>query len=121
RLLQDLAIRHLGAIDLEGRRFLAGNAAQFQGDERDVVFLTMVDRSEGSPLSMRRDDMFKQRYNVAASRARDQLWLVHSLDPARHLREEDLRRQLINYVRDPGARARMLAQAEARAESPFEQ
>ena len=42
---------------------------------------------------------FKQRYNVAASRARDQLWLVHSLDPRRDLQAGDLRRRLIEHVR----------------------
>ena len=30
--------------------------------------------------SDRSDDMFKKRWNVAVSRARDQLWVVHSFD-----------------------------------------
>ena len=43
--------------ELEKRKFLCGNAAQFQGDERDVVFLSLVDspHPEG-PLPMRNDD-----------------------------------------------------------------
>ena len=65
---------------------------------------------------------FKQRYNVAASRAKDQLWLVHSLDPARDLQPGDLRRRLIEHVRDPG-RPRKSAPGDAarRAQSPFEE
>jgi hypothetical protein len=34
------------------------------------------------------DDMFKKRFNVAASRARDQMWVVHSLDPSVDLKRE---------------------------------
>jgi very-short-patch-repair endonuclease len=80
---------------------LCGNPAQFQGDERDVIFLSVVDSSDGGVLRVREEPMFKQRFNVAASRARDQLWVVHSLDPRRNLRPGDLRRRLIEYAEDP--------------------
>jgi very-short-patch-repair endonuclease len=119
-LIQDLAARHVGAVELERRHFVAGNSAQFQGDERHVMLLSMVDTPQNGPLAMRQTPAFKQRYNVAASRAKDQLWLIHSLDPSRDLKEGDLRRRLIGYIRDPGARRRALRQAEAKAESPFE-
>jgi very-short-patch-repair endonuclease len=106
--------------DLERRRFVAGNPAQFQGDERDVVFLSMVDVSEAQPLPLQERLSFKQRYNVAASRARDQLWLVHSLEPHRDLQMVDLRRRLIEHVRDPeGMRAG--ERERRRVQSPFEQ
>ncbi len=118
--IQELASRLIGAVELERRRFAAGNPAQFQGDERDVVFLSMVDAPTGSPLTMKQSQAFKQRYNVAASRARDQLWLVHSLDPAQDLQEGDLRRRLIDHVRDPSATKRALMRAEGRAESTLE-
>ncbi|MGH7501989.1 MAG: AAA domain-containing protein [Longimicrobiales bacterium] len=118
--IQDTTISLVGAVELESRRFIAGNPAQFQGDERHVMFLSMVDSPADHPLSMRQTDLFKQRYNVAASRARDQLWLIHSLDPGRDLQELDLRRLLIEHVRDPGAKRRQLQRAVARAESPFE-
>lgn len=119
-LIQDLAATLIGAVELERRRFISGNAAQFQGDERHVIFLSMVDTPTGRPLPLRQMDMFKQRYNVAASRAKDQLWLVHSLDPARDLKVGDLRKTLIDYVRNPGARRRAVQRAQRRAESPFE-
>ena len=80
---------------------LCGNPAQFQGDERDVIFLSLVDSSDGGVLRVREEPMFKQRFNVAASRARDQMWVVHSLDPRSHLRPGDLRRRLIEYAEDP--------------------
>ncbi|HEX7942729.1 MAG TPA: AAA domain-containing protein, partial [Gemmatimonadaceae bacterium] len=119
-LIQDLAVRSIGAVELERRRFVAGNSAQFQGDERHVIFLSMVDTPNGGMLSLQQRPAFKQRYNVAASRAKDQLWLVHSLDPDRDLKAGDLRRTLIEYVRDPGARRRAAEVAARRAESPFE-
>lgn len=120
-LIQELALQVVGAVELEARRFAAGSAAQFQGDERDVMLLSMVDTSTGVPLALRQSDIFKQRYNVAASRAKDQLWLVHSLDPERDLKDGDLRRELIAHSRDPEARLRNEREALARAESPFEE
>jgi very-short-patch-repair endonuclease len=119
-LIHELAVSLVDAVELEKRRFVAGNAAHFQGDERHVMFLSMVDAPVGTPLRMSQLDATKQRFNVAASRAKDQLWLVHSLDPGRDLQPGDLRRRLIEYVREPGARRRELQRAQSRAESPLE-
>ncbi len=99
---------------------LCGNPAQFQGDERDVVFLSMVDSSDGGVLRLREEPMFKQRFNVAASRARDQMWVVHSIDPRSHLKPGDLRRRLIEYSEDPYRVLKALESVEAATESPFE-
>jgi very-short-patch-repair endonuclease len=104
----------------ERHRFLCGTSAQFQGDERDVVFLSVVDTPTGSPLRFRDDQMFKQRYNVAASRARDQMWVIHSLNVQTDLRSGDLRRRLIEHALDPSALVRLLEDKEKRTESPFE-
>ena len=121
QLIQQLTVNLVGAVELTGRRFVAGNPAQFQGDERDVVLLSMVDAPTGAPQRMRQEPLLKQRYNVATSRAKDQLWLVHSLDPGRDLQPGDLRRRLIEHVRDPGAARRAFEEAQRRAESPFEE
>jgi very-short-patch-repair endonuclease len=119
-LIHQLALQVLGAVTLERHHFTAGNAAQFQGDERDVMFLSMVDSPTGGVLRLRQDDTLKQRYNVAASRAKNQLWLVHSLDPSRDLHSTDLRRRLIEHVRAPSARRDATQSAQYRAESTFE-
>jgi very-short-patch-repair endonuclease len=81
---------------------LCGNAFQFQGDERDVMFLSLVDSPADLPLPMRQRDEARKVFNVAASRARDQLWLVHSLDPGRDLKAGDLRVRLIEHVENAG-------------------
>jgi very-short-patch-repair endonuclease len=115
RLSPDVFARH---------RLLCGNAAQFQGDERDIVFLSMVD---GPPddgqlrmLDAGPKDLYKKRYNVAVSRARNQLWVVHSLDVDRHLKSGDLRRRLLNHAHDPQALLREMEVQGSRVDSPFE-
>jgi very-short-patch-repair endonuclease len=65
-------------------------------------------------------DVFKKRYNVAVSRARDQLWVVYSIDPDAHLKSGDLRRRLIEHACDPQALLRAIEQGGARTDSPFE-
>ena len=64
--------------------------------------------------------MIKKRYNVAASRARDQLWVVHSFDPDHHLQAKDIRLKLLQHVQDPSACLRANEREVGRAESPFE-
>lgn len=121
KLIMDLAISKLSAQQIEALNFISGNSAQFQGDERDIIILNMVSSPEGRPLRILTDDRFRQRYNVAASRAKDQLWLIHSLDPDLDLKGEDLRRGLIAHVRDPDARERVEREKLSLAESPFEE
>jgi very-short-patch-repair endonuclease len=111
---------HLPPSEYARRRIVCGNPAQFQGDERDVMFLSLVDSPAGGPLAMRDQPLFKKRYNVAASRARDQMWVVHSLDPAVDLKPGDLRRRLIEHALDPESTAQRLEQVEQRVESEFE-
>jgi very-short-patch-repair endonuclease len=112
--------RVVPAEELRRRRLLCGNAAQFQGDERDVMFLTLVDLPENGPLPLREQEMFKQRFNVAASRAKDQMWVVHSLDPKVDLKPGDLRRRLIEHAEDPGVLLRRLEEGHRRVESELE-
>jgi very-short-patch-repair endonuclease len=92
---------HLAPDVYERHRLLCGTSAQFQGDERDVVFVSVVDAPAHGTLNFRDQQMFKQRYNVAASRARDQMWVVHSLDPQTDLQPGDLRRRLIEHALAP--------------------
>ena len=103
--IQQIILKRIDPIIIEQRRILCGDASHFQGDERDVIFLSLVDSNEGDgPLSMAgegADQSRKQRYNVAASRAKDQLWVIHSLDYTRDLKSGDLRRDLTRICRKP--------------------
>jgi very-short-patch-repair endonuclease len=63
-----------------------------------VVFLSMVaapgpDRRLSALTAMQ----YVQRYNVAVSRARDQLWVFHSMDQSTLTNPEDMRYQLLDY------------------------
>jgi very-short-patch-repair endonuclease len=118
--IERLLRSHLSPKEYDQRRTLCGTAAQFQGDERDVMFLSMVDTAEDGPLALREQPMFKQRFNVAASRARDQMWVVHSMDPRTDVKPGDLRRRLIEHAMDPTAIIRSLERAEQRVESELE-
>jgi very-short-patch-repair endonuclease len=118
--IDSLLRSHISPDKYELHRLLCGNAAQFQGDERDVIFISLVDTPQRGPLSRRDQELFKQRFNVAASRARDQMWIVHSLNPNQDLKADDLRRQLIEHAQDPSRLMRALEEKETRAQSPFE-
>ena len=123
-LIDRLLQTNLSPSEYTRRRIQCGNPAHFQGDERDVIFLSVVDAPTGQgPLTLRREgahDMYKKRFNVAASRARDQLWVVYSVDPDLDLKVGDIRRDLIKHAQDPYAVTNALEQQETKTESEFE-
>ena len=122
----DMLLRqYLSETTYTRRQLLCGNPAQFQGDERDIIFLSMVDTSpDNGPLPLRSEEaqegLYKKRFNVAASRARDQLWVVHSLDPTTHLKDGDIRKRLILHASNPQAFSSELAEQEKKVDSEFE-
>ena len=120
REIEKLLRIHMAPERIEKHRIVCGNPPHFQGDERDVVFLSLVDVSHGNPLRVRNNQSFKQRFNVAASRARDQMWVVHSLDTA-DLAAEDLRRRLIEHARNPNALENATQRLASQTGSEFEQ
>ncbi|MFZ2528419.1 MAG: AAA domain-containing protein [Rhodococcus sp. (in: high G+C Gram-positive bacteria)] len=80
----------------EERRLRVGTPPDFQGDERHVVFMSMVVAPEQNIVALTRTE-HQQRFNVAASRAQDQLWLFHSRTTD-SLRPLDLRHSLLTYM-----------------------
>jgi len=122
RYIDQLLFRVMDPDEITRRRIIAGSASQYQGDERDVMLLSMTyaGSSDGSPLPIMQQRLYKQRINVASSRARNQMWVIHSLNPTTDLRVGDLRRLLIEHTQDPRASLRAGAAAATRAESVFE-
>ncbi|NFM15847.1 DUF559 domain-containing protein [Clostridium sporogenes] len=114
----------MDAKEYNKRNILCGNAANFQGDERDIIFLTMVDANDGEgPIrlqSVGNDYLYKKRYNVAVSRAKDQLWLVHSLDSENDLKKGDIRKGLLDYCNNYKSRQVEFGKNVVKAESEFE-
>lgn len=97
-LIEQKLLDLLGAEEMEKRRLICGNPYNFQGDERDVIFLSMVAGTNEriGALSKPGDE---RRFNVAASRARDQMWLFHSVR-REDLSTLDLRRGLLEFFED---------------------
>lgn len=124
-LIQDMIVENIPNNEIEKRNIRCGSSAEFQGDERDVIFLSMVDSNEGKGVLRRMGEgpegAYKKRYNVAASRAKDQLWVVNSLDEDNDLQPEDLRKRLLSYAKNPNAYKQRIDEIEKEADSPFEE
>jgi len=89
----------LGESQMVDRKIICGDAYSFQGDERDVIFLSMVaaPNVRSGVLNKSTDE---QRFNVATSRAREQLWLFHSID-LKDLHTNCMRYRLLKYCQEP--------------------
>ncbi|KAA8822006.1 AAA domain-containing protein [Bifidobacterium vespertilionis] len=99
KIVSDRIIEAIGAEEYAKRRLRVGNPPAFQGDERDVIFLSFVTDAAGGHAYAATRISDAQWMNVAASRAKNQLWAFYSMDPAA-LNANDLRRGLIEYIRD---------------------
>lgn len=111
----------LGPELMERHRITCGDARTFQGKERDIMFLSMVSAPNENTITPLARDTFYQRFNVAASRARDRMYLVRSVE-ADQLRSADaLRRGLIAHFNAPFAQdEKRVEDLRDRCESPFE-
>jgi very-short-patch-repair endonuclease len=96
--IYDLLLKEITPEQFARHRMMCGNAATFQGQERDIMFLSMVECPETSTTKTSR--VFEQRFNVAMSRARDRLYLVRSVAPE-NLKANDLKFKTIEHFRNP--------------------
>ncbi|BAJ26868.1 hypothetical protein KSE_10330 [Kitasatospora setae KM-6054] len=100
KLLEQLIEQRIPAPVREKHRIRVGTPAMFQGDERHVILLSMVvDKVRKVAGGLRSE---QQAYNVAASRAQDQMILFYSVPPDR-MKPGDLRSSLLGYMRNPPA------------------
>ncbi|WP_433673429.1 AAA domain-containing protein [Nocardia sp. CA-136227] len=91
-------VTRVGPEAMQRRDLHCGDAADFQGAERDVIFLSLVAApGPDRRLPAQTQDGAVQRYNVAVSRARDQLWLFHSMTLDHLSNSADMRLQLLEY------------------------
>ena len=99
--IQHLLLDRLGSEEMERRQLVCGDAYTFQGDERDVVLLSMVSApTEGRRIGTLTDEASRRRFNVAASRARDQLILFHTAT-LNDLSLQCFRYALLEYCQKP--------------------
>jgi very-short-patch-repair endonuclease len=116
----DLLTQEVGPEIMQHHRVACGDARTFQGKERDIMFLSMVAAPNkiGAPLAR---GTFAQSFNVAASRARDRMYLVRSVE-TEHLSKADVyRRSLIDHFAVPfGQDEIRVEDLRKLCESPFE-
>lgn len=99
-LIETLLAQRLDPKTIEERRLRCGEPATFQGDQRDVILLSLVIAPNVHYRALTRLPD-QRRFNVAMSRARDQVWLFHSVRQ-HDLGTEDLRRKLVSFFDSPG-------------------
>lgn len=92
-------MQYISLDDFIKHKIRVGDSATFQGDERDIVILSMVvsprDTKNITALTHRR---YKQRFNVAVSRARDKLILVHSIKQNEIPNQNCMRYKLLEFM-----------------------
>ena len=97
----ETALEEIDKEEIEERQIRVGNAYKFQGDERDVIFLSMAISKDWNHSALTRGN-YKRQYNVAMSRAKDQVWLFHSIELNDLSNKNDYRKKLLNHFRsDP--------------------
>lgn len=123
-LIDQLLRENLSAQVIEKHKILSGKSPQFQGDERDVIILSLVDAPYGPNdvlTKVGETEDRKKELNVAISRARDQLFIYHSMSPTSQLKPDDLRLRLLKHAMEPNALMEKYAQTSQKAESHFEE
>mmetsp|Transcript_21893 Transcript_21893/g.60913 ORF Transcript_21893/g.60913 Transcript_21893/m.60913 type:complete len:1081 (+) Transcript_21893:3-3245(+) len=115
RLLRTLLLERLSDAQLAKHRVVVGDATTFQGDERDVILLSMVASRGQAPPQLGR--AYEQKYNVALSRARDRMVLFRSLKASDVSNSDDLKLWTIQAFSSaaagqPSAHALRAAQAQ---------
>ena len=98
KLIENKLLDAVAPEEWSARELRCGDASDFQGSERNVMFLSMVKAHEpGRRIRAITADEYVQRYNVAASRAKDQMWVYHSVPKADLTNAQDMRFQLLDY------------------------
>ncbi|ULO25111.1 AAA domain-containing protein [Methylocystis sp. SB2] len=98
RYIQKRLMDRIGEAAMVRHRITCGDSATFQGDERDVVFLSMIAdlKRKQSQTALQ----YEQRFNVALSRARDRMVLVRSVREE-DLNPNDLKARIIRHFHQP--------------------
>ena len=118
--IEDLLIDRIGPAEMERRRVRCGDAPAFQGDERDVMILSLVvDKPSNGRIGAMTRPADLRRINVAASRAANQMWIVHSIPPE-DFPNGDPRAELIRHCQSPREIDAIYDNLEERCDSDFE-
>jgi very-short-patch-repair endonuclease len=95
-ILENLIIKKIGEVEFKKRNIVCGNSASFQGDERDIMFLSLVTAHNHNRAALTKSED-ERRFNVAVSRAKEQVWLFHSIQLEDLSNTNDLRYKLLDH------------------------
>lgn len=98
-LISNMLNKELGEKEMIKRKLICGDAYSFQGDERDIIFLSLVVSNNVRFTALTKEED-KRRFNVAATRARNQMWLFHSVN-LEDLNPSCIRYSLLEYFLEP--------------------
>jgi very-short-patch-repair endonuclease len=96
--IQKLVSDRISPVDVINRQIAVGPPPVFQGRERDIMLVSMVIGPNERGAANRTD--MKQRYNVAMSRARDRMYLFHSVR-SDAFAEDTLNGRLLRHFEQP--------------------
>ncbi|NMA75311.1 MAG: AAA family ATPase [Bacteroidales bacterium] len=99
KIIENMLREVIGEEEMINRKIICGDSYSFQGDERDVIFMSLV-AAPNVRIGAMTSRAAYQRFNVAASRARDQMFLYHSAD-LNDLNPECVRYKLLQYCKEP--------------------
>ncbi|MBD3342281.1 MAG: AAA family ATPase [Candidatus Lokiarchaeota archaeon] len=98
-LIENILLKKIGEKEFKERKIVCGNSTSFQGDERDIIFLSLVTAQNHNRSSLTRPED-ERRFNVAVSRAIEQIWLFHSVQLEDLSNTSDLRYKLIDHFQN---------------------
>lgn len=117
KLIEKTILERIDPAIISSREIICGDASALQGDERHIIFLSMVAAQGERRMSALTSSSARQRFNVAVSRAQDQLWLFHSATLS-DLSPLCLRHRLLTYMKEP--KRAVSAESEQKFDSNFE-
>ena len=98
QLIQAMLLERIGEDAYVRHDIACGDSAVFQGKERDIVLLSMVECPQ--TCTSKTALPFQQRFNVALSRARDREYLFRSVTEEM-LKPDDLKAKVIRHFKNP--------------------
>jgi very-short-patch-repair endonuclease len=103
KYIMKLIGENIPSKEIERRKITCGDPYVFQGDERDIMFISMVKapdlynpKKTIIPYTISQK-VYKQRINVAMSRAKNKMILFHSIPKDKLTNPNDLRKRILDW------------------------
>ena len=71
-IIENLLLKRIGESEFHKRKIVCGNSSAFQGDERDIIFLSLITAHNHNRAALTRPE-YERSFNVAVSRAKEQI------------------------------------------------